>query len=124
VCDDDLPFIRYVERALKLVDVEVTPITTLAQDEALRVLASSGADAALLDLHMYDDGDAGFRLVEAARANPATARMPLYLSTGDARAVQRNLALLQSHDCHLLLKPFGLDELLAALHLQHRTFAA
>ena len=124
VCDDDIRFIRYVERALACADVAMTPVTTLDLDEAVRVLAASGCDAALVDLCMYDDRHAGFRLVERIRACAPTASLPLFLATGDVREAMRHQDLLQAHHCELLAKPFGPEELMSTIGITTRMFAA
>ena len=124
VCDDDIRFIRYVERALACADVAMTPVTTLDLDEAVRVLAGSGCDAALIDLCMYDDRHAGFRLVERIRACVVTASLPLYLATGDVREAMRYQELLQANRCTLLAKPFGPEELMSTIGITTPMFAA
>ena len=118
VCDDDLPFIRFVERALVSEGASVAPVTTLDPEEAVRVIAQSGCDAALIDLHMYNDDVAGITIARMLRADPATEHMRLRLATGaaprDLRGVEGDLVALR---CGLLPKPFTESELLVTLGL-------
>jgi CheY-like chemotaxis protein len=118
VCDDDLPLIRYVERALGLAGVRVLPVTTLDPSEGVRVVAEAGCDAALIDLHIYNDDHAGLTLVRLLRANPSTAKLRLVLVTrASLRDLKRHDAFLREHECGVLTKPFPSDALLASLGL-------
>lgn len=112
VFDDDLPFIRMVERILGESGIEVQPITTFDLGEATRVMRESGAELGLIDIFMYGD-NAGFRLIERLRREPPTNRMPLIVTSGAIRDVERHADFLDEHGCARLLKPFEPDELLA-----------
>jgi DNA-binding response OmpR family regulator len=114
VLDDDLRFIRMVERALADTGIGIAPVTTLDADEAVRVISSSDCLAAMIDVYMYGEA-AGFDIVRRLRAQPATGSMPLILTTGARREVGRYAAFLQAHDCDVLLKPFAVGDLVHAL---------
>ena len=118
VCDDDIRFIRYIERLLGEVRARVSPVTTLDPEEAVRVVADSGCDAALIDLHIYNDDRAGLTLVRLFREHDSTASMPLLLVTGAAaRDLKPHESFLREHRCGVLPKPFGTDALLRSLEL-------
>lgn len=117
VLDDDIRFIRMVERVLREADIAVLPVTTLDLDEAVAVIGAAGCGLALIDVFMYDNA-AGFDLVERLRAHPATARLPLVVSSGARREVERRADFLREHQCGLLFKPFTPDDLIATVR-QH-----
>ena len=110
VLDDDIRFIRMVERGLEGAAMSVQPVTTLDPDEAVRVIASYGCDAALVDVYMYGEA-AGFDIVRLLRSTPETYALPLLLTTGARREVGRQAAFLEEHRCEVLLKPFEITDL-------------
>ena len=115
VIDDDIRFIRLIERILGLEGIRIEPITTLDLDEAVRVVGESRCQAALIDVYMYGDA-LGFTLIERLRASATTAKLPLLVTSGARREIGRKVDFLQQHDCGVLLKPFDPPELLAKLH--------
>ena len=115
VLDDDIRFIRLVERILGTEDIEIQPVTTLDIEEARRVIAESGCQAAIVDVYMYGDAS-GFRLVERLRRDPDLAELPIIVASGARREIGRRVEFLQAHRCTVLLKPFGADELIAKVH--------
>jgi DNA-binding response OmpR family regulator len=112
VLDDDIKFIRLVERILREEHIDVLPVTTLDLDEAVRVVEQSGCSAALVDIYMYGDC-AGFSLIEKLRANPSTMDLPLIVTSAAHREVGRKVGFLVQNKCSVLLKPFEVDDLLA-----------
>jgi DNA-binding response OmpR family regulator len=114
VLDDDIRFIRMVERALAGAGIGVQPVTTPAAAEAVDVIASLDCAAALVDVYMYGEA-AGFDIVHGLRGNEATRRLPLLLTTAARREVARHAAFLERHDCEVLLKPFDAAELVRAV---------
>ena len=115
VVDDDIRFIRLIERILGLEGIRIEPITTLDLDEAVRVVGESHCQAALIDVYMYGDA-LGFTLIERLRQSSATAKLPLLVTSGARREIGRKVDFLQQHGCSVLLKPFAPPELLAMLH--------
>ena len=111
VLDDDIKFIRLVERILRQEHIDVWPVTTLDLDEAVRVVEQSACSAALVDIYMYGDC-AGFALIEKLRANPSTADLPLIVTSAAHREVGRKVGFLVKNKCSVLLKPFEVDDLL------------
>ena len=124
VCDDDLPFIRFVERALAGTGATVHPVTTLDPAEAVRVIADTGCDAALIDLHMYNDDRAGLTIAELLRHDPATRDIRMRIATAAPRDLRRFDTELESLNCPVLPKPFDIDELLLTLGLEQAPRAA
>jgi ActR/RegA family two-component response regulator len=114
VLDDDVQFIRMVERILKTEDMTIQPVTTPDLDEAVRVVAVTGCRAALVDIYMYGEA-AGFELIERLREQRATADLPLIVTSGAYREIARRVPFLQQHHCSVLPKPFEVDALLSHL---------
>lgn len=110
---DDLPALRTVVR----ITVESQGWTTLEAtngSEALAVARAQQPDLVLLDLDFGDDGPDGLAVLEALRADPATAgmRVVVLTATSDAANEARANALGVSLFLH---KPFGPIDLIAAL---------
>jgi DNA-binding response OmpR family regulator len=116
--DDDILFIRMVERVLFGERTDVVPITTLDADEAVEIISSGGFSLALIDVMMYGHA-AGFDLVERLRACEATAAMPIVITSGAQREIGRRVDFLREYDCTVLLKPFEPEELVSRV----RSFA-
>lgn len=114
VLDDDVRFIRLVERMLKTAGIGIEPVTTPDLDDAAAVLAGAHCSAALIDLYMYGTA-CGFSLVERLRAQPATRDLPVILTSGAHREIGRHVRFLVDHGCGVLLKPFSRDDLLCRL---------
>jgi DNA-binding response OmpR family regulator len=119
VIDDDLPFIRMVERGLASEGIAVQPVTTLDVSEAVHVVESGRCQAAFVDVFMYGDA-LGFSLVERLRQNAATRSLPIVVTSGARNAIGRNVEFLQRHHCSVLLKPFAVDDLIARVQPARR----
>jgi DNA-binding response OmpR family regulator len=111
VLDDDIKFIRMVERVLNSQEMGICPVTTVDLDEAVRVIGESDCQVALVDIFMYGSA-AGFDVIERLRSNPATAEMPLIVTSAARREVAKHLQFLRQHHCDVLFKPFDCDELI------------
>lgn len=114
VFDDDARYFRYVERALHLQDYSCILVTTPNTDEAARIIANEGCDAALVDIYMYGQ-PLGFECITKLRAYENGAEMPVIITSGAPHARRDAIPYLNTTTCDLLLKPFGPDELLARL---------
>lgn len=112
--DDDIRFIRMVERVLRDEGVGIIPVTTPDLDEAVAVIESQRCDLAMVDVFMYDNA-AGFEVVERLRSHAATAHLPLLVTSGAHREVARRVEFLREHRCGLLLKPFTPDDLVSTI---------
>ncbi|MEM1117206.1 MAG: response regulator [Bacteroidota bacterium] len=88
-------------------------VTAESGEEALVRLAEAPVAAALLDLN-YQGGITGFDVVEAIRANPATAALPTLALTAHASPEDRAACLARGFDAYLA-KPVLKAEMLAAL---------
>jgi CheY-like chemotaxis protein len=110
VLDDDIRFIRLVERVLGGLDIDIEPVTTPDLDEAVRVVGATGCRAALVDVYMYGD-PTGFRFVEKLRDDPAMSELPVILTSGAHRELGRRVGFLVEHHCSVLLKPFSVQDL-------------
>jgi CheY-like chemotaxis protein len=114
VLDDDVVFIRFVERALSTVGIEVQPVTTFDLGEAVRVITSTNCDVAFVDIFMYE-GVHGFACVERLRAEAATRELPIVVTTGAHDLVAQRSQFLARNACRVLLKPFSVDDLLRTI---------
>jgi CheY-like chemotaxis protein len=114
VLDDDVVFIRFVERVLSTVGIEVQPVTTFDLGEAVRVISSTNCDVAFVDIFMYE-GVHGFACVERLRAEADTRDLPIVVTTGAHDLVAQRSQFLARNACRVLLKPFSVDDLLRTL---------
>ncbi|HXK33186.1 MAG TPA: response regulator [Dehalococcoidia bacterium] len=114
VLDDDLRFLRMVERMLQGHGLRMQPVTTPDPDDAVRVVEQSDASAALIDIYMYGEA-AGFSVIDRLRANPATAGIPIIVTSAARREIARNREFLRAARCAVLQKPFGMDDLLCCV---------
>lgn len=110
--DDDIMFIRMVERVLFGERTELVPITTLDICEAADIVAEGGFSLVLIDIMMYGHA-AGFDLVQELRRREATATVPIVVTSGEHREIGRHVDFLRQHDCTVLRKPFEPEELVA-----------
>jgi CheY-like chemotaxis protein len=106
-------------------DVELLELfgTVLADAGYKAVLCQTGAaalaymhDAALaaviLDIRL-ETPDRGWHIIDAMRADPALAAIPVIATTADAEALRQHDAGLHGAGYTMLPKPFDLDELLS-----------
>ena len=77
-------------------------------------VADLGPDLLLLDLGA-DPGERRLALLEALRADPATARLPVLLVTGAARQVEERAVRLAALGVGVVPKPFDLEDLLVRM---------
>lgn len=115
VCDDDLRFIRFIERAFLETGATVQPVTTLDPEEAVRVIAATACDTALIDLRMYNDDLAGLTIASMLRADPTTHDIRMRIATCAPRDLRRYDDTLRALRCEVLPKPFSIDDLFASL---------
>jgi CheY-like chemotaxis protein len=111
VVDDDVRFIRFVERALGCEGIRVEPITTDCVDEGLKIVEALAPLAALVDIFMYDAAR-GYDFIERLRSAPATRPLPIIVASGNDRELRRRAAWFEELGCEALCKPFSADELI------------
>ncbi|MBI5287413.1 MAG: response regulator [Chloroflexi bacterium] len=115
VVDDDAAYLRFIEKALAGAGYVSCPITSFDAEEVVRVIAASGCEAAIIDVFMYNE-PSGLSFVDAIREDPALAGLPLIVATGAREKAARFRLALRHQRCRVMLKPFGVDELLQALN--------
>lgn len=71
-------------------------------------------DIIILD-YMWAQDDAGWSLLQMLRMSPTTRRIPIVLCTGAVERVRELDAHLASMDVRVVIKPFDIADLLAAL---------
>ena len=74
-------------------------------------VARLSPDLLLLDLSV-DPGQGRLELVEALRADPTTARLPILLVTGAVHRVEQQASRLEALGVGVVLKPFDLQDVL------------
>ncbi|HEY2811870.1 MAG TPA: response regulator [Acidimicrobiales bacterium] len=106
---DDEPDIRLIARVV-LTSAGYEVVEAASADEALASLAERRPDLLLLDVRM--PGRDGWSVLEQVRTEQGD--LPVVIFTADIRA--RRDAPKEGRDTdHILLKPFGPDDLLAAV---------
>ena len=71
-------------------------------------------DLIILDL-LIGGEETGWQMLQKLRMKRSTARIPVIVCTAAARSVQEMEGYLKSKNVGLVLKPFDIDELLAAV---------
>lgn len=110
VVDDDAASVETLHRLLELEGATVTAATGV--QEALAAVRESKPDLVITDIAM--PGTDGYQLLEALRADAATADLPVIALTGFGRASDVKRAIAAGFDAHLK-KPLTLDQLLSTL---------
>ncbi|MEA2513683.1 MAG: hypothetical protein QOJ59_3170 [Thermomicrobiales bacterium] len=87
--------------------------------------ASTGAlhrarpDVVLLDL-LFAGEDAGWHFLRKLKGDPVTADIPVVVATANQRYAQQCRSQFDAWQCGIVLKPFDIDELAAAIQLALR----
>ncbi len=90
-------------------------VTTRAYvDHDMATLRALDPDLIVLD-YMWRDDDAGWSLLQMLRMDPATAAIPVVLCTGAVREVEALGGHLAEMGVSVVLKPFNIDQLEAAI---------
>ena len=114
VFDDDVRYIRLVERVLACAGIRVEPITTVDVNDGVKIVEAHAPLAVLVDIFMYDAAR-GYDFIERLRGDPATRRIPIIVASGADRELRRNAAWLEELGCDVLQKPFPADELVESV---------
>ncbi len=90
-------------------------VTTRAYvDHDMATLRALNPDLIVLD-YMWRDDDAGWSLLQMLRMDPATAAIPVVLCTGAVHEVEALGGHLAEMGVSVVLKPFNIDQLEAAI---------
>lgn len=109
VVNDDTIFLDLMEQLLR----EEGYATTIMKisHEAFERLKREPPDLIVLDIWMGKPEN-GWELLNLLRLDPATARLPVIVSSTDVRDLEAKAPHLRAMGCDTLLKPFDLDTLL------------
>jgi len=110
IIDDDPDIVGFVTTNLELEGYATKSAATA--EEGLAMGMEDIPDLFLLDLAV--EGGAGFKLLTRLRTNPATANVPLVLSTAQGEVVDIVRGLDAGADDYIV-KPFAIDELIARI---------
>lgn len=116
VFDDDMQFLRMVERALKSHGLRAEFVTTPGLVDAADVVSAINPRLVIVDVFMYGDA-AGFSFIEVLRSRAENRDLPIVVSSGAHSELARHREFLRQHRCSVLPKPFGVDDLLRAVDL-------
>jgi CheY-like chemotaxis protein len=83
-------------------------------DKDLNAIATMAPDLIILD-YMWPGEDSGWSLLQMLRMDPRTASLPIVLCTGAVREVESLATHLTDMDIQVVLKPFDIDTLAAAI---------
>ena len=83
-------------------------------DKDLDAIVRLAPELIILD-YMWSEEDLGWSLLQMLRMNPKTAKIPIVLCTGATSKVEELQGHLDDMGIRVVLKPFELDTLLAAI---------
>jgi CheY-like chemotaxis protein len=112
VIDDDAPFLALMSEILH--DAGFRAFCWPASRGAIEQLRRHAPAAVIVDLWL-EDRTAGWRLLEALRAEPFLRHLPVVVCSADVAALRERADDLTRAGWRALAKPFDLDELLRVL---------
>ena len=115
IVDDDPSFVEMIQLALALEGHQ--SISCRCGPDAHVLVQQQQPDVVMLDLR-EQSLDAGWQVLEALRRDPATRAIPVIVSAGDAGLLREREQQLRAYGCAILLKPYALGALLAAIDRQ------
>lgn len=74
-------------------------------------------DLIILDL-LFGGEDVGWQMLQKLKMSRSTARIPIIICTAAVKSAQEMEGYLKSKGIGLVLKPFDIEDLLAAVHVQ------
>ncbi len=111
---DDSPAILDLLR--EILEGEGYRVSLSADPLNLDRVKQADPDLVILD-HMLDEGQgSGWELVQELRGDPETADLPIVVCTGAVHRVRQNEDLLARLGIGVVLKPFDIDNLIAAVN--------
>lgn len=112
VIDDDASFRRLCEAILKSEGFVCEFIESPSQ--AVAEVASSRPDLVIMDLRLGAEVD-GVEVLLAIKESADTRDIPVLVCSASKDLIERNQPLLTRLGCEVVDKPFGIDDLLAAI---------
>lgn len=118
--DDDQAFARFMTTLLAS-EREIEVVVVARAEAALEAARREAPAVVVVDL-VLGGRETGWQVVAALRDDPTTASIPLILCSAAVRAVADRRAEMERAGVQVVLKPFDLDDLLAAVDrsLGHR----
>jgi len=116
VLDDDVQFLRMVERVLRSHGIRTELVTTPDLANAADVVAAINPRLVIVDVFMYGEA-AGLSFIKLLRSRPENVELPIVVTSGAHSELARQQQFLRHHRCRVLPKPFGVDDLLEAVDL-------
>lgn len=112
VVNDDRAFLTLMEELLREegYDVVLLHEGSLAYDK----IKSDQPSLAILDLRM-EEPDAGWKTIELLRLDPQTLEIPLIICSAALQEMRDRRAWLEQHGVGAIVKPFDLEDLIAAI---------
>jgi CheY-like chemotaxis protein len=115
VVNDSPEFLRLMAELLHDAHYPATVIDG-DRDDAKELIEAAEPQILIIDLRRGSDDLHGMEIVRWVRQHPQLAHIPTIICTGDLRALERVREELDSlSGVSVLTKPFGVDELYAAL---------
>ena len=112
VIDDDASFRRLCEAILKGEGFVCEFIESPSQ--AAEEVAASRPDLIIMDLRLGEEVD-GVEILLAIKESPDTRDIPVLVCSASKDLIDHNRSLLERLGCEVVDKPFGIDDLLAAI---------
>lgn len=111
---DDSPEILALLR--DILEGEGYRVSIRADALTLAEIRRTGPDLVILD-HMLEDGaGSGWELLRELRRDPGLSGLPVVVCTGAIQRVRENSDELSRLGAQVVLKPFDIEQLLAAVH--------
>lgn len=115
VVNDNLEFLDLVDAILEEDRYESTTVDGDRAD-ALDVILASRPDLLMIDLRMGSEELHGWDIAQQVRSTPELNGLPILICSADLRALQTIEADLDpKHNIATLVKPFGVDDLIASI---------
>ena len=111
VVDDESSILRLLARSLDAFGFATLEVANA--DDALSCMTSNRVDAAILDVRM-PGGKSGLELLEALRADPERAGLPVLILTG-VTLTSAEEARARAFDAHVFYKPQAVEVLVRKL---------
>jgi DNA-binding response OmpR family regulator len=112
VLDDDASFRRLCESILHAEGFACEFVTD--PEMAAQQIAESRPDLVLMDLRLGSETD-GVEVLTAIKESPLSRDIPVLICSASRDLVDRHRPLLERLGCEVVDKPFGIDDLLAAI---------